>query len=57
MLTEVLGMGASPSKMKKIHRALNDAIKLILAAQKVAKSEKLRGGWRYTPTVVIPIFL
>ena len=50
MLTEVLGMGASPEQNEKIHRALNDAIKLILAAQKVAKSEKLRGGWRYTPT-------
>lgn len=50
MLTEVLGMGATPEQNEKIHRSLNDAIKLILAAQKVAKAEKLRGGWRYTPT-------
>jgi hypothetical protein len=49
MLTEVLGMGATPDQNERIHRALDDAIKLILAAQEVAKSEKLRGGWRYTP--------
>ncbi len=50
MLTEVLGMGATPEQNERIHRALNDAIKLILAAQKVSKAEKLKGGWRYTPT-------
>lgn len=50
MLTEILGMGATPEQNAKIHTALSDAIKLILAAQKVSKSEKLRGGWRYTPS-------
>jgi hypothetical protein len=50
MLTEILGMGANLEQNAKIHTALSDAIELILAAQKVAKSEKLRGGWRYTPS-------
>jgi hypothetical protein len=49
MLTEILGMGATPKQNEKIHIALNDAIKLILAAQRVTKSDKLTGGWRYTP--------
>ena len=49
MLTEILGMGATPEQNEKIHEALSEAIKLILAAQKVSKSEKLKGGWRYTP--------
>ena len=55
MLTEVLGMGASPEQNEKIHRALNDAIKLILA-QKVAKSEKLQVERRYTSTSRDSIF-
>lgn len=50
MLTEILGMGATPDQNDKIHEALSDAIKLILAAQKISKSEKLQGGWRYTPS-------
>lgn len=50
MLTEILGMGATPEQNEKIHQALSDAIELILAAQKLSKSEKLQGGWRYTPT-------
>ncbi len=50
MLTEILGMGATPEQNEKIHKALGDAIKLILAAQNVSKSEKLQGGWRYTPS-------
>jgi hypothetical protein len=49
MLTEILGMGATPEQNEKIHRTLEEAIKLILAAQSVAKSEMLQGGWRYTP--------
>jgi len=49
MLTEILGMGASPQQNEKIHAALGEAIKLILAAQNVSKSEKLQGGWRYAP--------
>jgi hypothetical protein len=50
MLTEILGMGASLEQNTRIHKALGDAIKLILAAQDVSKSEKLKGGWRYTPS-------
>lgn len=50
MLTEILGMGSTPEQNEKIHQALGDAIKLILAAQNVSKSEKLQGGWRYTPS-------
>lgn len=49
MLTEILGMGATAKQNERIHTALDDAIKLILAAQKVTKSYKLSGGWRYTP--------
>ncbi|MFK8115189.1 MAG: prenyltransferase/squalene oxidase repeat-containing protein [Rubripirellula sp.] len=49
MLTEILGMGETPEQNEKIHHTLEDAIKLILAAQKISKSDKLQGGWRYTP--------
>lgn len=49
MLTEMLGMGATPEQNTRIHDSLVDAIKLILAAQNVRKPENLRGGWRYTP--------
>lgn len=49
MLTEMLGMGATPEQNEKIHKALVGAIELILAAQREPKSEKLIGGWRYTP--------
>ncbi len=50
MLTEMLGMGATPEQNERIHKALVSAIELILAAQRVSKSEKLIGGWRYTPS-------
>ena len=49
MLTEILGMGATPDQNEKIHKALSEAIELILAAQGISKSEKLQGGWRYSP--------
>ena len=50
MLTEILGMGATPDQNERIYKSLVGAIKLILAAQRISKSEKLRGGWRYTPS-------
>ncbi len=50
MLTEMLGTGATPEQNERIHKALVKAIKVILSAQKISKSEKLMGGWRYTPT-------
>jgi hypothetical protein len=49
MLTEVLGMSATPSGNKRIHDSLSKAIRLILAAQAVPKPKKLTGGWRYSP--------
>ncbi|MEM9588040.1 MAG: prenyltransferase/squalene oxidase repeat-containing protein [Planctomycetota bacterium] len=49
MLTEMLGMGDTVGQNAAIHERLVLALKLILAAQRVPKSEKLRGGWRYTP--------
>ena len=50
MLTEILGMGSSVEQNERIHEMLVNAIKLMLSAQEVTKSEKLQGGWRYTPT-------
>lgn len=49
MLTEILGMGATIEQNERIHKMLVSAIKCIIAAQDVVKSEKLAGGWRYTP--------
>jgi len=49
MLTEVLGMCATPEENERLHEKLVKAIKLILASQEVPKPEKLVGGWRYTP--------
>ena len=49
MLTEVLGMGATPDDNQRIHAALEKAIRLILASQAVSKPERLQGGWRYSP--------
>lgn len=45
-LSEVSGM-VDPSRQKKIAEALPKALKLILQAQKVKKSERNQGGWRY----------
>ncbi len=50
MLTEMLGMGATPEQNVKIHDSLIRAIEVILASQAIAKPSKLEGGWRYTPT-------
>ncbi|TWU45580.1 hypothetical protein Q31b_07550 [Novipirellula aureliae] len=50
MLTEMLGMGVSRDQNRRIFEALAPAIALILAAQKVPKSRRHRGGWRYEPT-------
>lgn len=49
MLTEVLGMAATPKDNERIHAALEKAIRLILASQAVSKPERLQGGWRYSP--------
>lgn len=50
MLTEMLGMGANRDQNKRILEALAPAIDLILGAQKIPKSKRHRGGWRYEPT-------
>ena len=47
-LSEVSGM-VDPTRQKKIDGALAKALKLILQAQKVKKSERNQGGWRYHP--------
>ena len=49
MLTEMLGMGVSEQQDQKIHARCQNAIDVILSAQKVPKPTHLRGGWRYTP--------
>ncbi len=49
MLSEVSGM-VSDERQKRIDKALPNALKLILTAQKVHKQAKHRGGWRYQPT-------
>lgn len=50
MLTELLGMGSTPDQNGRMHAALVNAIKLILAAQKISKPKKMQGGWRYAPS-------
>lgn len=50
MLTEMLGMGSTQDQNRRIRESLEDAIKLILAAQDVVKPKMLRGGWRYSPS-------
>lgn len=50
MLTEMLGMGATPRQNEMIHARLEKAIRLILSSQAIRKEPKLAGGWRYTPS-------
>jgi len=47
-LSEVSGM-TDPTRQKKIDHQLPMALKLILQAQKVKKSKRNQGGWRYHP--------
>ena len=49
MLAEVAGMTADPELSSRIQAALVRAVKLILAAQNISKSEDHAGGWRYQP--------
>jgi len=46
MLSEVTGM-VDPERQRRVDAALGKALRLLLAAQKVSKSDKHRGGWRY----------
>jgi hypothetical protein len=47
-LSEVSGM-VDPGRQKKVATALAAAVKVILDAQAVPKSERFKGGWRYQP--------
>jgi len=47
-LSEVSGM-VDATRQAKIDAALAKAVKIILDAQAVKKSENYQGGWRYTP--------
>jgi len=49
MLTEMLGMSPDEATDKKVRSMVERAIKLIIRAQQVPKSEANRGGWRYEP--------
>lgn len=49
MLTEIAGMGGDRRQDALIRLALEPALNLILAAQRVNKSASHQGGWRYTP--------
>ncbi len=49
MLTEMLGMGADDQQDRHIREALDGALNVILAAQRVKKAPINQGGWRYTP--------
>ena len=47
-LSEVSGM-VDPERQKRVKSSLARALQLILRAQRVPKSEKHQGGWRYHP--------
>ena len=49
MLAEMLGMGADADQDRRIREQCRKAVNLIERAQRVAKIEHHRGGWRYTP--------
>ncbi|MDP6636629.1 MAG: prenyltransferase [Phycisphaerae bacterium] len=48
LLSEVSGM-VTPTRQKKIDKALPKALALILTAQRVRKNSRDAGGWRYRP--------
>ncbi|MES2506686.1 MAG: hypothetical protein V4599_08285 [Verrucomicrobiota bacterium] len=49
MLTEMLGMSPDAETDKKVRSMTEKAIKLIIRAQQVPKSDANKGGWRYEP--------
>ena len=49
MISEVSGM-VDPIRQKKLDKALGDALRLTLAAQKQPKNRIHQGGWRYQHT-------
>lgn len=50
MLAEVVGMTRDPALASRARAALGRAVRLILAAQDLAKPPQHAGGWRYQPT-------
>lgn len=48
-LAEAYGVERDPPRREKLHKVLEKAAKVILAAQKVQKSPEQSGGWRYEP--------
>ncbi len=48
MLAEVVGM-VDKTLAKKCRKGLENAVRLILKSQNVAKSKRNKGGWRYQP--------
>ena len=49
MLTEMLGMGTSAEQDRLIHDRCQAAIDVILSSQRLDKSSRYTGGWRYEP--------
>lgn len=49
MLAEMSGMGADDVQDQTIRLRLQNAVDLILAAQRAAKASRSQGGWRYNP--------
>jgi hypothetical protein len=49
MLSEVSGM-VDANRQERIDKALGEALKVILTAQKVRKPAAHQGGWRYSPS-------
>ena len=49
MLSEVTGM-VDPERQRKLDGALGKALRLIISAQKIRKSSRHQGGWRYQHT-------
>ncbi len=48
-LTEMLGMGVSKTMDDRVRANCQEAVKLILKAQRVQKPPQFKGGWRYSP--------
>lgn len=49
MLTEMLGMSPDEDTDRQVRSLTENAIRLILRAQQVPKSDANKGGWRYEP--------
>jgi hypothetical protein len=49
MLAEMLGMGADAEQDALLRERCKLGVELILRAQRVAKNDANKGGWRYTP--------